>query len=281
MDYIEIRIEVPVGITDGRDIAAAMLTEIGIDSVLETEEGLTVYIPANSFDVEVLRNHRLFRHDGGLGFAFSTSLLPGINWNDVWEKSFDPVIIDRKVSVRAPFHQRPDEIIYDIVIEPRMAFGTGHHETTELMMSQMLGQTFKDKTVLDYGAGTGILAILASMMGASSVVAVDNDPVATENCIHNLSVNRISDVTAITGTVSDIRLISGQYDIILANINKNVLTTDMKALSEMLPSGSTILLSGYYSHDVNDIAKSASDSGLDRLSIVEKNEWICEAYVKL
>lgn len=280
MEYIEINIVIPDGIAGGREMATAMLFDYGVDSILETDNGLLIYFPVESFDIDDFSNNRLFHVDGAFGFTFTTRVVPDINWNEAWEKSFNPVIINNQVAVRAPFHPRPEGVDYDIVIEPRMAFGTGHHESTELMISQMLRFSFQGKRTLDIGCGTGILAILASMMGSSNVAAVDNDPVATENCSHNLSVNGIVNVNTHTGTATDAYLTGKKFDIILANINRNVLTENMPAFSDRLVNGGIILLSGYYSGDMPAIEKAARGSGLNRSSFIEKNQWICEAYMK-
>ncbi|MBI3235574.1 MAG: 50S ribosomal protein L11 methyltransferase, partial [Bacteroidetes bacterium] len=186
------------------------------------------------------------------------------NWNADWEASFQPVTIESSIYIRAPFHEAVPNIQYDLVIQPKMSFGTGHHDTTASVMEMMLKLNFNNKTVFDYGCGTGILSVLASKMGAKSIFANDIDDWAFENVAENLELNHIENVDYKQG---DISLVNEHiYDIILANINRNVLLDSMENMSKLLNSGGQLLMSGFYIEDIEIINEAAVNYGLKQLS---------------
>ena len=199
--------------------------------------------------------------------------VPYQNWNKSWEESFRPITIPGKCCVRARFHPPQPEFPMEIVIQPQMAFGTGHHATTYLMMDRMFDLDFKGKKVLDYGCGTGILAILASKLGALSIDAIDIDPLSYENTIENLRENQISNTNCYEGTLD--MLAENQYDIILANINRNVLLESGKTLFQQLLAQGTLLLSGLLKKDQAMVIESYEKQGFKQVNTYPKDGWIC------
>ncbi|MBM3419570.1 MAG: 50S ribosomal protein L11 methyltransferase [Bacteroidetes bacterium] len=281
MHYIEIDIAIPDGFPDGREIAVALLSDDGLDTFLETDKGLVTFVRSDGFSRALLARNRLFDINGDFRFRFRTRKVPDVNWNEIWEKSFNPVIVGEDVVVRAPFHKTNGSYRYEIIIEPKMAFGTGHHETTELMMWLMLKNDFRGKRVTDLGCGTGILAILASLMGASSVTAIDNDPLAVGNCLENLKTNNVNNVDVVPGDAAYLTDRKESFDTILANINRNTLIAEMSTMAGALRTGGVILLSGFYNSDKEVIANSASGAGLKLVQFIEKNSWVAMMFAKL
>lgn len=279
MDYVEIDITIPGSFPEGREIAVAMLELENYDIFLETPEGIITCIAADKYDEQRLSRHALFRPEGNFRFSFRTRNIPSRNWNEEWEKNFKPVSIDDQIVVRAPFHKVKGKFRHDIVIEPRMAFGTGHHETTGLMMRLMLETGARGKRVADLGCGTGILAILASKMGASGIAAIDNDPTAVENCIHNLEVNNISGVDVSTGDAAGISE-KGRFDLLVANITLNILTESMKSMAGALNNGGILLVSGFYSNETDAVEEAALHNNLVKVKFIEKNRWVAGMFSK-
>ena len=199
-----------------------------------------------------------------------------MNWNTEWEKNFEPIMVNDTVSVRAPFHEKTD-LPYEIVIEPKMSFGTGHHETTHLMIQQLLSADLKDKTVLDMGSGTGILAIMAELRGAKSVDAIDIDDWCYENAMENAERNNCKKIRVFKGDAA--LLADKNYDVIIANINRNVLINDLPVYYKCLNKGGILLLSGFYREDIPFIKKAATGLGLKESDLLEKNNWISLKFV--
>ncbi len=198
------------------------------------------------------------------------------NWNEVWESNFAPVMIADKILIRAPFHQIDQTFDYELVIEPRMAFGTGHHETTHLVLNSMLDIDFRAKSVLDFGCGTGILAMIASLMGAAHIWAIDNDPWSYQNTLENTAVNQISNVTVILGNHKDI--IDHHFDVIIANINVPVLLSTLDILSKSLKNNGLAILSGILHTDANSILERATNCGWQHIETFRRNDWVAMTF---
>lgn len=278
MNYYELLFTV-IGAEDyQQDLLINELAEVGFDTFEETELGFKAYIAADQFDKAVLDKHLADYHDQ-FSFSYEINLIPQKNWNEVWESNFEPIQIGDQVWVRATFHEARPDFPYEIVIDPKMAFGTGHHETTAMMMSLMLEADFKDKEVLDMGCGTGILAILASKLGAKSITAIDYDPVCYESTIENSSLNGAESIKALCGSKEVIP--DEAYDIILANINRNILLDQMQRYGEVLKAGGEIFFSGFYeSPDLEIIKEEAAKHGLKYVSHKKLKDWVAAKFVK-
>lgn len=257
------------------DILIAELAALGFDSFLETEYGLLAYVKKELWNPKALRNVYILDNED-FSIEYEVSEIEQLNWNEEWEKNFEPINIDNQCVVRAPFHDKPD-VLYDIVITPKMSFGTGHHETTHMMLQLVLGLDFKDKSVLDMGCGTGVLGILAAMKGAKSVDAIDIDNWSFLNAMENVSANKCEQIKVFEGDVS--LLIDQNYDIILANINRNILLSDISVYVSHLKKSGVLLLSGFYKEDIPLISKECLKQGLSFQENVEKNNWVAAKYV--
>jgi ribosomal protein L11 methyltransferase len=271
MNYYSINIRIKEGKnSDLQEIVAAWLSDAGFESFTETDNGLQAFIPENQYDdnaVAVKLNHI----NGQIPLEWQTQLIADKNWNEEWEKSYEPVVVDERCRIRAPFHPFDPDITFDLIIEPKMSFGTAHHETTRLMISLMLESELKNKAFLDMGCGTGVLAVLAAKAGAKSGLAIDNDNWAFENTKENLKRNDIHNVDALLG---DEQLISGRYfDIIFANINRNILLQQIPTYLKALNHRGTIFLSGFYEEDIPVLLKTFDDSGLKLLKKRTLNNW--------
>jgi ribosomal protein L11 methyltransferase len=276
MDYMEVSFEIQPRST-GTEILIAMLSQIGYESFLETEEFLKAYIPASDFELTELYNlQKLLSTDYELSFTYQ--LVKSQNWNEVWESNFNPVLIGDSVFVRAPFHNSINSVKYEIVIEPKMSFGTAHHETTSMMIELMMEENFSGSSVLDMGCGTGILAILAEMLGARSIIAIDNDEWAYENALENIRKNKCSKINVFKGNAG--LLGREKFGIILANINRNVLVEDMQIYSEHLNSNGAVIMSGFYSEDIQIIEHAATGYGLTLNKKISKNDWVAARFTK-
>jgi ribosomal protein L11 methyltransferase len=278
MDYYKITINITPFEEWLRDVLAAQLGEIGFDSFLETEAGLEAFIPATNFkeaDLEFVLSS--FQYD----FTFSTEkeLIKSQNWNEIWEKNyFKPLVINNECVIRAPFHTDFPKAKYEIIIEPNMAFGTGNHETTSMMVETILENNIENKTVLDMGCGTGILGILASMKGAKKVTAIDIDEWSFKGANENVALNNIGNMTVKQG---DAELLGKEkFDIILANIHKNVLLSDMPVYYEVLKTGGLLVMSGFYTEDIQDIKSKAENLKLKDSRFKTKNNWVAYAFKK-
>ena len=248
-------------------ILIARLTEIGFDGFEENEQTLKAFIVEESLNNEELES--LAKEND---ISYSTDLIPHTNWNEEWEKNFEPVIVDDFVAVRADFHMPIENVEHEIVITPKMSFGTGHHATTFLMMQQMRDIDFKNKKVFDFGTGTGILAILAAQLGAGSVLAIDNDEWSIENAKENVSRNNCTNIDL---SLNDNPDGDESFDIILANINKNVILTYLFVLAKRLNNGGKLLLSGLLKEDEEDIKQAANQFKIKHINTFHKNNWIC------
>lgn len=254
------------------DILVAQLADIGYESFVESDTGLLAYIPKKDFDAKALDKLPIIEM-GMFDISFDYAEIEEENWNAVWESNYDPVTIEDRCHVRAPFHEPHPAAEYDIVVEPKMSFGTAHHETTYLTVQLMLDMDFSGKTVLDMGSGTGILSILAAKKGAALVEAIDNDRWAYENAIENFKRNNVTVARAVLGNKE---AIAGKaYDIIIANINRNTVLQDMASYAAALKAtGGRMLLSGFYEHERNIVEKEAAAYGIRYVRHIERNDWV-------
>ena len=277
MEYIELNCIV-VGANEYVDIVIARLSELGYEAFEETDQGVKAYVQQKLFKEDYLTEFTDLLEQG-IDLQFSHRHVPWQNWNALWESNFEPVIVSDKVYVRAEFHEQRKSFPYEIVIQPRMAFGTGHHATTSLMMESMLELNWKGLTVLDMGCGTGILAILAEKLGAKQITAIDHDEIAVENTEVNAVINQCFTISAMCGDATNINEL--RFDIVLANINRNIILNDLKQYTASLNNKAMILLSGFYVEDAVMIKAQALDLGLKLYSEKEKDKWCCLVFEKL
>jgi ribosomal protein L11 methyltransferase len=254
----------------GVEILIAELGYAGFESFVETEEGVTAYIQKEEWNGDILNDIQILESDE-FEITYTFEDIEQVNWNEEWEKNFSPIVVDDVCSVRAPFHEKPNTQ-YDIVIEPKMSFGTGHHETTHMMIQHILKNDFKDKSVLDMGCGTGVLAILAEMKGAKPIDAVDFDNWCYLNSIENVERNNCKHITVIEGDASV--LINKKYDIIIANINRNILLNDMAVYASCLNKKGILFLSGFYKEDIPLIQQACEKHMLKFEEKLKRNNWV-------
>ena len=257
------------------DILIAELGEQGFDSFVETEEGVLAYIKKEDWYAGILDSLYVLQQSE-FSISFTYKEIEQENWNATWEQNFEAIQVGDQCVVRAPFHAKP-EVQYDIVIEPKMSFGTGHHETTHMMLQHILDHNFEGKTVLDMGSGTGVLAILASFRGALKADAIDIDNWCYLNAKENVERNGCSNIEVFEGDASLLQ--SQQYDIIIANINKNILLEDIPTYVKCLKPGGNLFLSGFYSEDIDDISAKCAEVNLKFDKNLEKNNWVAVKYV--
>lgn len=261
-----------------QDLLINTLGEIGFDTFEELEFGFKAYIPVDDFDREVL-DEALEAYRDMFTFSYEITLIPQKNWNEVWESNFEPIAIKDKIFVRATFHEPRPEFEFEIVIDPKMAFGTGHHQTTSMMLELMLESDMAGKKLLDMGCGTGILAIMASKLGAKEITAIDYDPVCYDSTIENAALNRIKNITALCGGKEIIP--DEQFDVILANINRNILLDQMQRYSEVLKTDGELYLSGFYeTPDLDIIVDGARKYGIKYIIHKLNNNWVAAKFVK-
>lgn len=275
MDYIEVNLSIEPS-DPGKEILVAELSLIDFESFDDTDQGLKAYIPVGLFDESLLTSLEQ-RLSETFTISHTQKTIKSTNWNAVWESNYSPVTIKDLVYIYAPFHKDIKDTKYQILIEPKMSFGTAHHETTSLVIEMMLEMSFQDKTVLDMGCGTGVLAILAEKMGASKLVAIDNDTNAFENSEENVKDNNCSNISVHLGGAEQI---NGSFDVIIANINKNILLSDIKEYAKHLNQTGSIVFSGFYVKDLNDIKAEAKKYGLTFDRVLEKNQWLAAKFNK-
>jgi len=276
MDYIELNCKI-ASEKMGSEILMAQLGEIGFESFMETNEGLLAYIPAKDFKEKSLNILQSSDCKELLQFTYEFHLVEDQNWNEVWESNYEAVVIADKCLVRAPFHPKMENIEYDIIIEPKMSFGTAHHETTSLMIEHLLETDLKNKSVLDMGCGTGVLAVLAALKGASKITAIDNDEWAYQNTVENVLKNQKGEIEVFEGDADLIK--DKNFDVIIANINRNILLNDMGAYSLSLNKNGVLFLSGFYETDLPIIKEKATSLGLNYASHLTKNYWVAAKFV--
>ncbi|MGD1848686.1 MAG: 50S ribosomal protein L11 methyltransferase [Salibacteraceae bacterium] len=270
MDYVEVAFRVHPA-HPGRDLLADALGEIGFESFVEEgEEHLLAYILASDFDEDRL-NKLDFLQEAWLETSWSHKIIAGQNWNAAWESQFEPIAIDTRCRVRASFHPNDGAFDHDLVVDPKMAFGTGHHATTFQMLEQLLELDVDGKTVLDMGCGTGVLAILAAQRGATEVVAIDIDAWAYENTLENVARNLNRELVVLQGDVG--HLGKRSFNVILANINKNVILSDLSSYAQHLAPNGDLLMSGFYEEDAQDLIQLAGPLGLQVVRQGVRNRW--------
>ncbi len=259
----------------GTEILIAELGYAGFESFVETEWGVKAYLKKEDWHPQILESVQILKNKE-FRISYFREEIEQINWNAAWEKNFEPILVDGLCTVRAPFHPEPNTD-FDIVIEPKMSFGTGHHETTHMMIKLLLGENLEKKAVLDMGCGTGILAILASMKGAIQVDAIDIDSWCYENAMENTKRNKCHHIRVKQGDAS---LLEGvKYDVIIANINRNVLLEDIQVYAQCMAENGVLFLSGFYMEDIQLIDSKCREAGLRFHEKIEKNNWVAVKYV--
>lgn len=270
MNYVEVSFTLQP-LLPAREVLVVELAERGFESFVETDEGLKAYIQEPSFTPDVLQE-LMAQAIPEQRLEVSTAIIEDQNWNAQWESSFDPIIVDEQCLIRAPFHSEEKRFTYTITIEPKMSFGTGHHATTHLIVSAMLPMDCAGKNVLDMGCGTGVLAILAELRGSKNIDAIDIDEWAYENTLENIERNACRYIRTLQGGAEAIPS-DARYDLILANINRNILTCDMHFYVKQMNPGASILFSGFYESDQPEIRSTAEALGLTFITAKLRNEW--------
>lgn len=253
------------------EILIAEIAEAGFETFMETETGFEAFVEEDRFDQSAL-NDIQERYREQTAFTFQFDKIEKRNWNEEWEKSYEAINVENKCLIRAAFHQPDPSIPYEIVITPKMSFGTGHHQTTYLMIKQQMDIDHQGKRVMDAGCGTAILSIMAAKLGAKSVEAFDIDEWSVINGKENMEVNHTSNINLQQGKISEVKL-SGLFDVILANINKNVLLAEINTYQTYLPSNGLLLLSGFYTRDIDDLKAEAAKCKLSEVRRDERETW--------
>lgn len=276
MNYIEVQLELQSEFTE---ILMAELAEVGFESFVETDEGLSAYIPEEDFNETALQA-LIAKYSDMTAIAGSWKSLERKNWNEEWEKSYEPIEVGKEIRVRATFHEPDPDFTYDLLIQPKMSFGTGHHETTWLVMNEQLSLPHADLSIMDVGCGTGILAILASKLGATSLLGFDIDEWAVENTVENFKMNGLGEEAEVfKGTINEVpseKMFGG----ILANINRNILLDEIPKYVQHLLPGGWLVTSGFYEMDQADIERCAEESGLKKLRSNTRNQWATVVFEK-
>lgn len=260
-----------------KDMFMELLGNIGFDSFMDTDEGFEAYCQESSLDEKELDEILQMEQFVNVKFL-KKELIPDQDWNATWEASYDPVIINNLCRIRAPFHRVEDSYKYDLIIEPKMSFGTAHHETTSQIIELMLQSDFSGLDVLDMGSGTGVLAILAKKLGSATTVAIDNDEWAYRNALDNINLNDENDIVVELGDANSLN--DRRFDVILANINRNILLRDMTEYVKCLVSDGKIFFSGFYEEDLALIKEEAERLGLKYLNHTTKNNWTAAVFEK-
>ena len=278
MQYIELKIAVQPNEEYITDLLASYLGEIGFESFEEEPEGMIAYIRQEEFDDDALK-HLVSNFPYSTDIHYEILNIDQINWNEEWEKHyFEPIVIGDKCVIHSSFHTNIPNAEYDIVIDPKMSFGTGHHETTSLMIEEILTTDLTGKSVLDMGCGTAVLAILAAKRGAEPVIAIDIDPWCTENSAENVQTNGVGQIQIELGGAE--RLAGMSVDVIFANINRNILLEDMKKYSACLNEGGVLYMSGFYTADIPVLEVEMHRNDLKLIASREKNNWAVVKTIK-
>ncbi|MFT5749554.1 MAG: ribosomal protein L11 methyltransferase [Ancylomarina sp.] len=279
MDYIELKCE----ITPYNDaIAQILISELGglgYDSFTENEDSVDAFITENLFDIDQVKAISLdYLPESNFKLNYSYKTIISQDWNALWESNFQPVIISDQVVIRASFHTDTPKVPYDIVIDPKMSFGTGHHSTTSLMVQSILDSNIKGKRILDMGCGTSLLAILASKRGAKMVDAIDIDEWPYKNSLENIKNNKADNVSVFLG---DARLLEGKkYDVVFANINRNILLNDMESYIACLPQNGHLIMSGFYTEDLKYIQDEAEKNNMKYINHKVDKNWVAVRFEK-
>jgi len=258
----------------GTDILIAVLGELPFETFSITEKGFDAYIKEEDFSSDLLNDLPTF----DFNYSFTSDFIQQQNWNAAWESNFNPVIVEDKCVIRASFHNAPETNAMDIIIDPKMSFGTGHHDTTWLMARELFSLDLKNKSLLDMGCGTGVLAIIAKKLGAKNILGIDIDDWSIENSIENAIVNNSSDIVFEKGNAT--LLTNKKFDLILANINRNVLLKDLSVYFNSLNENGIILLSGFFENDQNELNQKAMSLDFSFDKKEAKNNWCLLKYLK-
>lgn len=277
MNYLSIQI--PILESELREILTAELAEIGFEAFEDKDTVFEAYILEENFEQSKL-DVLIERYQELIKFTYTIQEIERKNWNEEWEKSYQPVFIADKCVIKSSFHQLDKKFPYEILINPKMSFGTGHHETTTLMIENQLNISHHNKKVLDLGCGTGVLSIMASKLGAKFIDACDIDEWAVENSQENFELNKVNNVKVFLGTVENVSK-TNPYQIILANINKNVLLKEIPEYSIRLDKEGFLILSGFYEKDMVDLEKITKKNRLERIEYKSQNHWVSALYQKV
>lgn len=272
--YIEYKFQV-VPLQPASDILIAELGELGFESFVENETGVLAYIQKQDWSFHMLDGISIINNPN-FKITYTSHEIEQENWNATWEENFEPILVDDVCMIRAPFHEK-STADYDIVIEPKMSFGTGHHETTHMMVQHLLELDLEDRAVLDMGSGTGVLAILSALRGATVVDAIDIDNWCYLNAKENVERNNVNFITVHEGDASLLK--HQKYDLIIANINRNILLADIPKYVSCLKQGAVLLLSGFYLDDLPRVNEKCIEQGLQFEKNLEKNNWVAAKYV--
>lgn len=279
MNYVELNVILNPFNQDFADIVMANLAELGFESFADTEVGIAAYIRENLFQKSMVDEVFKNLSNDKTSIISTTSYIEEQNWNALWESNFEPIAVEKFCRIRAPFHQTETGYKFEIVIEPKMSFGTGHHQTTWLMVRELFNIDVSEKRVLDMGCGTGILAIVAEKLGAKSLFAVDIDSWAVENTIENITRNNCSKINVDQGDVEKIK--GSTFDIVLANINFNVLMSDICEYAKCLEKDGILLVSGILINDIEAITRMAKSHGFALISDQLLKEWALLKFSKI
>ncbi len=279
MNYYEIKFNIEPNTEANRDVLAAVLAEIGFESFTENSGGIDAYVSEKLYDEEKIKVCIIDFPLENTKLSYTASFIETKDWNEEWEKNFfQPIIIKDQCVIHSSFHENIPILPYDIVIDPKMAFGTGHHETTSLMISFLLDTDVRNKSFLDMGCGTAVLAILAKMKGAQPVIAIDIDEWAYNNSIENIRLNNTEDIDIRLGGAE--LLGKEKFDVIYANINRNILLNDMRIYASCMKSGAELYMSGFYKEDMEIIKEECVKNNLQFISYLEKNNWVAINVIK-
>lgn len=276
MDYIEFKVEV-LSENISTEIIIAYLNEFGFESFAEKENIVFAYIQQDLFSEDPIKAHYFFKENQeNLRFSFVS--VKDKNWNEEWESNYDPVLIDNKCMVRAPFHPKEEKAEFDIVIEPKMSFGTAHHPTTALMIRQLLPMKLRNKTVIDMGCGTGVLAILAALKDAAKITAIDNSDWAYHNTLENINKNDVK----IEAQLGDAGILKNceAVDVFLANINRNILLNDIPIYAPYVKERGMMILSGFFEKDLDAIQQKCIQYNFKFIDYLKEDEWVAAKFLK-
>lgn len=272
MKYVEVDFTCNPNSETVADVLAAQLSDIEFESFVQSDSGLLAYVQESRFSIEkidvLLRNFLL---DAKIDYSFKT--IEDKNWNEEWEKHyFQPIVFEGKCIIHSSFHQPEGDYDYRILIDPKMAFGTGHHQTTGLILREILSMDLQDRSVLDMGCGTAVLAILASMRGANPITAIDIDEWAYHNAMENVQLNNISNINVLFGGAELLGVET--FDVIFANINRNILLQNIPSYAKVLNPGGKLIMSGFYKEDIPSIREKCEQNGLKYLYFSEMDNWV-------
>ena len=278
MKYVEVIFQMLSGEEWQKDLLVSDLADIGFDTFEDTESGFAAYIPAANLDLQALETLML-NLDAGLEVDYKVEEIENQNWNKLWESNFNPIEVGGQCYVRATFHESKPDFPYEIIIDPKMSFGTGHHQTTSMMLQYILENDFEGKYVLDMGCGTGILAILASKKGAKAVLAVDYDEICVESVAENSGLNHVDNIEAVCGSFEVLK--DRLFDTILANINRNILLEQLPQYALSINKNGELYLSGFYEQEDLTMLRDAAESlGFEFISKKVLNNWCAAKFVK-